>query len=296
MDETCVWLQKLLAWVDRCGPPPVPYAGRAGAGYHNPPAPHVELALVLDAEVRELSIGERCVNVPARHLVFHNNHLGAYTPTMQPMDAWCVILDVEGEREFRSLEKSALFCASPLERHDEVVEAFERVGARCTRFGTGPLHYLAPEPLYDPKRDGPASSVSAALVKAALLELLALLLEELAPGTGAPASRLPIAVQRAVEFMSLHYRRAGLSLEDVAHAAGLSEDHFGRAFRAATGETPMRHLKRIRVDQSRYLLEHTSLRVEEVAAEVGFADALHFSRVFKRETGTSPSAWRARRR
>jgi AraC-like DNA-binding protein len=55
----------------------------------------------------------------------------------------------------------------------------------------------------------------------------------------------------------------------------------------------MRYLRRTRIDQSRYLIEHTTLRVEEIVFEVGFTDQFHFSRVFKRETGMSPTLWRS---
>jgi AraC-like DNA-binding protein len=272
MDETCVWLEKMLAWIDRRGAPVIPYAGHPGHGYRNAPAPHIELVVVLDSEVRDLKLGDRVVGIPPHHVALHSIHHGAFTPRIQHVDAWCVFLDVRDEREFEPLESSPLFCASPLRRHGLIVESFERLASRCTRYGSGPLNYLASKPLYDPQRDGGASSAAGILVKAALLELFALLLEELAPGRDEHASRTPAAVQNAMEFMGLHYRTSGLRLEDVARAAGLSEDHFGRAFREATGETPMRYLRRIRADQSRYLLEHTTMRVEEVAREVGFTD------------------------
>jgi len=294
MDETCVWLEKVLAWIDRRGAPVIPYAGHPGHGYRNSPAPHIELVVALDSEVRDLKLGDRVVGIPPHHVALHSIHHGAFTPKVQYIDAWCMFLDVGHEREFRSLETSPLFCASPLRRNDTIIEAFKRLASRCTRYGSGPLNYLPDNPLYDPRRDGGASAPGAVLVKSAALELFALLLEDLAPGRDSGSSRLPVAVQRAMEFMSLNYRMQGLCLGDVARAAGLSEDHFGREFRAATGETPMRCLRRIRIDQSRYLLEHTTMRVEEVAWEVGFTDQFHFSRVFKRETGVSPTAWRSK--
>ena len=293
MDETCMWLEKILAWVDRRGTPVIPYVGHPGHGYANEPAPHLELVVQMDTEVRELRLGDRLVGIPPNHVALHSIHHGAFTPRIQFIDSWCLFLDVRNEREFQSLESSPLFCTSALQQHGLIVNAFERLAARCLRYGSGPLGYLPDSRLYDPIRDGHASSAGAVLVRSALLELLALLLEEIAPGEGHRTSHLPVAVQRAIEFMGLNYRTRGLCLGDVARAAGLSEDHFGREFRAATGETPMRYLRRIRVEQSRYLLEHTAMLVEEIAWEVGFADQFHFSRVFKRETGVSPTAWRS---
>jgi AraC-like DNA-binding protein len=292
MDETCVWLEKLMAWVDRCGPPRIPYAGRSPSGYSNPPAPHIEIVLVLDTDVKGLRLGDRVVDYPPRHIVIHNVHLGAKTPVMRPMDAWCAMLDVGGEGEFKSVEDTPLFCTSPLDRLEETVEAFARLASRCTRFGSGPRNYLAATPQFNPAHDSGAANAQSVLVKAALLELFATLLQELAGDAADDSTRRPVAIERALEFISLHYRTSGLTLSDVSAAAGLSEDHFGRAFRESVGVTPMRHLRRMRINQSRYLLEHTSLLVEEIAAEVGFTDPFHFSRVFKSETGVSPSGWR----
>jgi len=293
MDETCMWLEKILAWVDRRGTPVIPYVGHPSHGYANEPAPHIELVVQLDSEVHDLRLGDRVVGIPPRHVALHSVHQGAFTPRYQSIDSWCVFLDVRGEREFEPLESSPLFCASPLQHHAAIIDAFKRLASRCTRYGSGPLGYLPDSRLYDPKRDADRSSSGAVLVKSALLELFALLLEEVTPSKGHRLSRLPVAVQNAIEFMSLNYRTQGLRLGDVARAAGLSEDHFGREFSAATGETPMRYLRRIRIEQSRYLLEHTAMLVEEIAWEVGFTDQFHFSRVFKRETGVSPTAWRS---
>jgi len=56
----------------------------------------------------------------------------------------------------------------------------------------------------------------------------------------------------------------------------------------------MRYLERVRLDRARRLLDSTALPVLRVAASVGFEDAFYFSRRFKRDTGSSPRAWRGR--
>jgi AraC-like DNA-binding protein len=56
----------------------------------------------------------------------------------------------------------------------------------------------------------------------------------------------------------------------------------------------MRHLTMLRVNQAKQLLvRHGELGIKQVADLVGFGDQLYFTRVFTRETGLSPSAWRA---
>ena len=83
-----------------------------------------------------------------------------------------------------------------------------------------------------------------------------------------------------------------LTLDDLAAQAALSRYHFVRAFRAATGLTPMRYLRRMRVEAGRALLVGTPLPLKAIAAQVGFADRHHFARAFRQETGRTPGSLR----
>ncbi|MEV4312594.1 AraC family transcriptional regulator [Actinocrispum sp. NPDC049592] len=100
-------------------------------------------------------------------------------------------------------------------------------------------------------------------------------------------------VRRAVEFMrdNLHLQ---LTLADIAREAGLSAFHFVRVFKAATGETPHRHLTALRVDAARRHLDKGVLPVGEIAYLCGFANPAHLSTAFTRHIGMSPSAYRRR--
>ena len=291
MTDICIWLNKVLEWVDRCGPPAIPYIGKAPRGYRNQPAPHMEIAYLLEKGVENLSIGDRVVSAPPFHLTLHNVHQGNYTPTMERFYSWCLFLDVGSEETFSELRSKPLFCSAPLPPNEEVYAAYERLGSACVRYGSGSLAYDASGSAFTPAPGHPSAGFPGTIrIKAALLDLLGLLLYSVGPATGSALHPLP--VQRAIEFMSLRYRDPSLRLPQVSRSAGLSLDHFGRLFRQHTGETPMHHLNAIRIRQARYLLEHTELLVEEVAADVGFLNPFHFSRVFKQYTGLSPLNYR----
>lgn len=291
MTEICIWLEKLLEWVDRCGSPPIPYIGKAPSGYRNLPAPHLEISYVLDKGYRDVTIGKRVVSIPPFHVALHNVHQGNFTPTMQQSASWCVFLDVGGEKAFTDLDHGPLSCCAPLPLNKEVIAAYERLGGLCVRNGADSL-YNAPGASYDPAIARSVNPAAVMRTKAALLGLLALLLDVL--GAGDESLPHPLPVQRAIEFISLHYRDPNIRLPDVSRAAGLSPDHFGRLFRQHTGETPMHYLKRTRINQARYLLERTDLLVEEIAFDIGFSDPFHFSRIFHALNGKSPRAWRNR--
>jgi AraC-like DNA-binding protein len=94
-------------------------------------------------------------------------------------------------------------------------------------------------------------------------------------------------VRRALVHARANLRRP-LRLPELARAAGASRAHFARAFRVATGESPMRSVRRLRIDAAKHLLATTSLSVAAIAERVGFNDRFHFSRAFSRECGRPP--------
>jgi AraC-like DNA-binding protein len=80
--------------------------------------------------------------------------------------------------------------------------------------------------------------------------------------------------------------------DSMAQAAGLSLWHFCRAFRRATGLTPMGYLREYRLGVAARLLAHTDLPVMQVAAATGFASHAHFTTTFLRAHGLTPRRWR----
>jgi AraC-like DNA-binding protein len=81
-----------------------------------------------------------------------------------------------------------------------------------------------------------------------------------------------------------------LLLRELARAAGLSEFHFLRAYRAAFGETPHQHFTRLRLEHAKRELARGAA-VTEVCFDVGYSSLGSFSSLFTRATGQSPRAW-----
>ncbi|MFB5762557.1 helix-turn-helix transcriptional regulator [Paenibacillus medicaginis] len=82
------------------------------------------------------------------------------------------------------------------------------------------------------------------------------------------------------------------SLEEIANEAGLSKYYFTRAFKSATGSTPMEYLTKIRMAKAVRLLRETELTLEEIAQQIGYANASYFIKVFRRWIGFSPGEFR----
>jgi AraC-like DNA-binding protein len=87
-----------------------------------------------------------------------------------------------------------------------------------------------------------------------------------------------------------------LTVGRLARLAGLSPFHFIRAFRAETGTTPHRYLRDRRLDRAKELLVTTPMPVTEICAAIGFQSLGSFSSLFRKATGESPAAYRAKRR
>jgi len=83
-----------------------------------------------------------------------------------------------------------------------------------------------------------------------------------------------------------------LSIADMAAVVHMSQFHFARAFKTATGESPHRYLTQRRMEQAKVLLSVTRLSVAEVAYRVGFYNTSHFTAQFRKATGTTPKAYR----
>jgi AraC family transcriptional regulator len=79
---------------------------------------------------------------------------------------------------------------------------------------------------------------------------------------------------------------------DLARVAGLSENYFSRAFHATFGVCTMRYVHRRRMALAQTLMLADDSPLSAIALGCGMADQAHFSRLFRRIVGQSPSAWR----
>lgn len=83
-----------------------------------------------------------------------------------------------------------------------------------------------------------------------------------------------------------------LALADLAALIPMSQFHFARAFKAATGEPPHRYIMQRRIARAKVLLGVAQLTVAEVAYQVGFSNQSHFTAQFRKAVGITPKQFR----
>jgi AraC-like DNA-binding protein len=104
----------------------------------------------------------------------------------------------------------------------------------------------------------------------------------------------PPIIRRAKSFIHANHA-TDLSLSKTAISVNVSRFYFCKLFKAATGSTFTRYVSAVRIERARLLLLNQSLRVTEIAFDVGFRSLTHFNRVFRNVTGCSPTEYRRRR-
>ena len=95
-------------------------------------------------------------------------------------------------------------------------------------------------------------------------------------------------VRSAIDTMHATDLAEPLDQERLARMVGLSQNHLIRLFRRDLQSTPSQYWDRLRIEHARSRLLQPGVRVKEVALELGFTYLSHFSKWFKRHTGSTP--------
>ena len=107
----------------------------------------------------------------------------------------------------------------------------------------------------------------------------------------ARGSLAPWQVRRAKEMLMANLN-GNIGLEELSQGCGLSRSHFARAFKVATGATPLQWLAQQRIGLAQEYLRFSTLSLETISERCGFADPSYFTRAFFRTVGETPGRWR----
>lgn len=98
-------------------------------------------------------------------------------------------------------------------------------------------------------------------------------------------------VNQATAYIEEHYAQK-LTLQEVADKCYVSQWHLSKLINKYTGNTFYELLNNVRTEKAKALLNDPKLKIGDIVDMVGYSDAAHFSRVFKRIVGVSANEYR----
>ena len=132
------------------------------------------------------------------------------------------------------------------------------------------------------------SEITAILVRQLLLIINRYL------GEGKVANRNTLnEIERAINYFNENYSTE-INIEEYAKTRHMSVSWFIRNFKHITKLSPLQYILMLRITNAKALLVNTDYSISQIANDVGFDNALYFSRLFHRHTGMSPVKFRKR--
>ncbi|MBN2590884.1 MAG: AraC family transcriptional regulator [Sedimentisphaerales bacterium] len=143
-------------------------------------------------------------------------------------------------------------------------------------------------------KNGQADSRYSLLLCKAILEQLILKIAETSIVENSRTSAAFCTYQSIRDVIQKNYMNLR-SLEQIAEECNIDSAYLCRLFKRFDKRSPYQYLMRLKMNfaAQRLLLPNSS--VKEIAFELGFSDPFHFSRVFKRILGISPSTFKSLR-
>jgi AraC-like DNA-binding protein len=275
MDVFREHVRRLAAWLNTCPAVPVTFAEPGfRQDLETVPQPFIELYLVTDGLLR-LCVVDRAQVLRAGDMAIANAHFGNVGREVAGRFRYgCLSLEVPDQPGFADWTRGPLLAWAKVADPARLQALYREVAH-----------------IYH----GPAHAYRDVLLKAAFLQLLAAAGGggPTPPGGGGPApNTYNPHVRKAVEIMAERRSDPNLALGKLARRVGVSPSHLARVFQSNLGRSPMSYLSEMRIRHAQSLLLRSSLSVKEISYMVGFRDQLYFSRVFRRETGLSPRAFR----
>ncbi|MCD9024905.1 response regulator transcription factor [Cohnella silvisoli] len=107
-----------------------------------------------------------------------------------------------------------------------------------------------------------------------------------------PLSSSVELVRQIEDYLSRHYFTP-ITYDSLQERFGYHKDYLSQLFRQAKGISPNKYIMTLRIEKAKNIMTNQpDLPLKDLSEQVGYEDALYFSRLFKNMTGLSPSAFR----
>ena len=104
--------------------------------------------------------------------------------------------------------------------------------------------------------------------------------------------RVANVIEQVRGYIDQNYANGGLTVADIGKAVYLSSTYVSLLFKQETGQTVGEYLTKVRVDKAKELLRDPQYKFYDICYAIGYTDPSYFSKLFKKVTGVTPSAYR----
>lgn len=98
-------------------------------------------------------------------------------------------------------------------------------------------------------------------------------------------------VELAREYLQNHYQE-NITRKDIERHMHLNGDYLNRIYKSATGYTLMEYIQYVRIEKAKQLLRTTNDTISEICGKTGYDSPPYFAKIFKKQTGKTPSEYR----
>jgi len=133
------------------------------------------------------------------------------------------------------------------------------------------------------------STYTQTLCHSVLLEIIAIINEEGNNSTITQSKAHGITMQ--LKDYILHHYREQIDMKELADQVGRTPNYISTVFRETTGQTITGYTQQIRIAAACDLLTGSQMSIGEISDFLGFCEQSYFNKVFKKVTGTMPSAY-----
>mgnify|MGYP003279969831 CR=1 FL=1 len=92
-------------------------------------------------------------------------------------------------------------------------------------------------------------------------------------------------------YIDQHYKEY-ITVAGIAESIGTSPSYLSRIFKETTGRTIIYTINQKKIEQAKEYLQHTDMKIYEIADALGFENVTYFSHFFKKHTGISPKDYK----
>jgi AraC-like DNA-binding protein len=99
-------------------------------------------------------------------------------------------------------------------------------------------------------------------------------------------------LNKAIQYIYNNFSNESISVSHLAELSQISEVHFRRIFKEIHSVSPIKYITNLRINHAKDLLKYKNQSITNISIAVGFQNVYYFSKVFKDETGMTPSEYR----